>query len=283
MGEFGKEIQEAVGLLNKTEGRSSNSKSSSSKSSTNDIGSSLGINFTQYEQEAGLPSGYLNKVAMIESGGNPNAQNPNSSAGGLFQQIDSNAAAYGVANKFDPVQSTEGAVRFAVENKRYLTSILGREPTGGELYLAHQQGPAGAARLLANPDAKAVDIVGMDAIKLNGGNPNMTAGEFANIWISKYNGSRGETTAASGATPTLSLDSGAMGIPKDAEGPSTVSTEALRGNLISYDSPEVQQIVEKAQSAPEEAIAMAREVLNKPMDPSIKALVEALVRIGEKA
>ena len=291
LGDVGTEVQGAIGILNQSTTKSSttNSKSSSSSSSSSsgDIGTKLGIDFAKYEAEAGLPTGYLNKVAMIESGGNPNADNPNSSAGGLFQQIDSNAAAYGVVNRFDPVQSTEGAVRFAVENKNYLTSILGREPTGGELYLAHQQGPAGAARLLANPNAKAIDIVGADAIKLNGGNENMTAGEFANIWISKYNGSRGQMTgsyAASEATPTVSISSGATEVPQGQGGASTVNTDALQANLISFDSPEVQQIVEKASSSPEEAVRIAKEVLaGKPMDPAIKALVEALVRIGEKA
>lgn len=304
MGEFGKEIQGAIGILNtntekttteptrgrgetpRGKGRGRGTVTVSSKGGT-DIGTALGIDFAGMEAEAGLPGGYLNKVAMIESGGNPNAQNPNSSAGGLFQQIDSNAAAYGVEDKFDPVQSTQGAVAFAVENKNYLTRVLGREPTGGELYLAHQQGPGGAARLLSNPEAKAVDIVGADAVRLNGGNENMSAGEFANIWISKYNGSRGQTTsqyASAGDSTSLSLDSGAREVPEGAQGPSTATTEPLRGTLMSFDSPEVQQIIEKSQSAPEEAIRIAKEVLaGKPMDPAIKSLIEALVRIGEKA
>lgn len=304
MGEFGKEIQGAIGILNtnpekptteptrgrgetpRGRGRGRDTVTASSKGGT-DIGTALGIDFASMEAEAGLPGGYLNKVAMIESGGNPNAQNPNSSAGGLFQQIDSNAAAYGVEDKFDPMQSAQGAVAFAVENKNYLTRVLGREPTGGELYLAHQQGPGGAAKLLSNPESKAVDIVGADAVRLNGGNENMSAGEFANIWISKYNGSRGQTTgqyASAGGSPSLSLDSGAREVPEGAQGPSTATTEPLQGNLMSFDSPEVQQIIEKSQSAPEEAIRIAKEVLaGKPMDPAIKSLIEALVRIGEKA
>lgn len=303
LGPVGKEIQESIGVLNtnpekptaeptrgrgeipRGKGRGRGTVTASSKGGT-DIGTALGIDFASMEAEAGLPEGYLNKVAMIESGGNPNAKNPNSSAGGLFQQIDSNAAAYGVADRFDPLQSTQGAVAFAVDNKNYLTRVLGREPTGGELYLAHQQGPAGAAKLLSNPEAKAVDIVGAEAVRLNGGNENMTAGEFANIWISKYNGSRGQTTgqyASTGGSPSLSLDYGAREVPESAQGPSTATIEPLQGTLMTFDSPEVQQIIEKTTSAPEEAIAMAKEILNKPIDPAIKALIEALVRIGERA
>lgn len=290
LGDVGKEVQEAIGILNQPEKSKSGSSSSSSSKSTKgtNIGTALGIDFAKYESEAGLPAGFLNKMAMIESGGNPDAQNDSSSAGGLFQQIDANAAEYGVANRFDPVQSTEGAVRFAVANKNYLTGILGREPTGGELYLAHQQGPGGAAKLLANPDALAVDIVGMDAIKLNGGNANMTAGEFANIWISKYNGSRGQTTgsySSSKEVPTaLSLDSGASEVPQGARGAVEGLPARLEGNLISFDSPEVQQLVAQSQTNPEETVKIAKELLaGKPMDPQVKALIEALVRIGERA
>lgn len=84
-------------------------------------------------------------------------------------------------------------------------------------------------------------------------------------------------------SPMLSLDSGAEGISTATSGSPTASTGLSTGTMLSFESPEVQQIVEKATSAPEEAIAMAKEILNKPMDPSIKALIEALVRIGERA
>jgi hypothetical protein len=82
---------------------------------------------------------------------------------------------------------------------------------------------------------------------------------------------------------TISLDSGSSD-PQRASGDApTAPTGLSTGTMLSFESPEVQQIVEKATSAPEEAIAMAKEILAKPMDPSIKALIEALVRIGERA
>lgn len=157
---------------------------------SNNIGDSLGLDFSTLEAENGLPQGYLERTAFIESKGNPNAKNPKSSAGGLFQFIDGTAKQYGVKDRFDPVQATDGAVDLAVDNKRKLTAALGREPTGAELYLAHQQGGTGASRLLSNPTAKAVDIVGAEAVRLNGGNADMTAGEFANLWLDKYNNTR---------------------------------------------------------------------------------------------
>lgn len=161
-----------------------------SASTATPIGEALGIDFTTLEVENGLPQGFLERTAFLESRGNPSAKNPKSSAGGLFQQTDGNAKDYGVKDRFDPVQSTDGAVDFAVDNMRILTRALGRKPTAAELYLAHQQGGEGARRLLSNPNAKAVDIVGADAVRLNGGNVDMTASEFASLWLDKFNNAK---------------------------------------------------------------------------------------------
>jgi len=146
--------------------------------------------FSTKENEFGLPPGYLAKTAQVESGGNPNAQNPNSSAAGLFQFIKPTAQQYGLQNPMDPVASTDAAARLAADNKRALMQALGREPTAGELYLAHQQGAGGAVKLLANADAPAEAVVGPEAFRLNGGQPGMTAGQFAQKWTSKIDGQR---------------------------------------------------------------------------------------------
>jgi hypothetical protein len=157
----------------------------------------LGIDFGQIEDDAGLPTGFLERTAQIESSGDPSAKNSTSSAGGLFQQIDKNAREYGVTNRFDPMQSTKGAVKFAQDNQRTLRSVLNREPTAAELYLAHQQGGGGASALLGNANENVVSVLtrvydgnaerARDAVRLNGGQESMTAGEFANIWINKFN------------------------------------------------------------------------------------------------
>lgn len=136
----------------------------------------------------GVDPNALLKIAMIESSGNPNAKNPKSSAGGLFQFIDKTARHYGLKDKFDPAQAADAAARLAKDNAAHLRKALGREPTGGELYLAHQQGAGGAARLLSNPTKSAASIVGSAAVQLNGGREGMTAGEFANLWVSKAGG-----------------------------------------------------------------------------------------------
>lgn len=165
--------------------------------------------FSDKEKQYGLPSGYLTGTAGIESSFNPNAQNPSSSAGGIFQFTDGTAKQYGLTNKFDPVASTDAAARLAADNKATLAQTLGRDPTPGELYLAHQQGAGGAANLLSNPNARAVDVVGHDAVRLNRGDPNMTAGQFASLWTSKLDGAPTQTAsiaAAAGPTQVASAD-----------------------------------------------------------------------------
>lgn len=202
-----------------TQAGGAGSQSAGSGSSSTSIGDALGLDFSTLEAENGLPQGYLERTAYIESKGDPNAKNPNSSAGGLFQFIDSTAKAYGVKNKFDPVQATDGAVDVAVDNMRILTKALGRKPTAAELYLAHQQGGTGAKRLLVDPTAKAADIVGADAVRLNGGDENMTAGEFANLWLDKFNN-----------TKTISPT---VGRPSDANAVASKAGEAVQRAVAS--------------------------------------------------
>lgn len=141
--------------------------------------------FAQAEVQYGLPRNFLAQTANIESRFDPNAKNPSSSASGLFQFTRGTARDYGLTNPMDPVASTDAAARLAADNAKVLTRTLGRAPTAGELYLAHQQGAGGASKLLSNPNARAIDIVGPEALRLNGGHDGMSAGEFAKRWTSK--------------------------------------------------------------------------------------------------
>jgi len=136
---------------------------------------------------SGDDNSLLQKISMIESGGNAGAVNQQSGAAGLFQFMPETAKQYGLsdADRFDPDKSKAAAAALLNDNRNALRSKLGRPPTDGELYLAHQQGATGAANLLANPDAKAVDVVGSQAVLQNGGSKDMTAGEFAAKWTRK--------------------------------------------------------------------------------------------------
>ena len=156
--------------------------------------------FDKINSTYGLPDGYLNRTAYIESSFNPSANNGVSR--GEFQFTPGTQAQYGLKNPYDPQQSADAAARLAVDNSKYLQNGLGRAPTGAELYLAHQQGAGGALNLLTHPDSPATDIVGKQAVVQNGGNPGMTAGQFANLWLNKYNGAAGATSGASSGSPS---------------------------------------------------------------------------------
>lgn len=136
---------------------------------------------------SGLDPNVMVRIAQIESGLNPNAKNPNSSASGLFQFINSTGRQYGLTNPFDAEQNTAAAMRFTSDNVSGLKRMLGRDPTPGEIYLAHQQGLGGAKQLLANPDVPAARLVGEKAVTLNAGNSGMSARDFAGLWDNKMN------------------------------------------------------------------------------------------------
>lgn len=146
--------------------------------------SDLAALFANLERQHGLPSGYLARTAQIESSMDPNAQNSESSAGGLFQFIDSTARDYNLRNRFDPIEASNAAARLAADNRRFLSRRLGREPTAAELYLAHQQGAGGAYNLLSNPNR----AVGGAEVTLNAGRAGMRGGDFANQWLAKFDG-----------------------------------------------------------------------------------------------
>lgn len=146
----------------------------------------------------GVGVGYLAQMAKIESGGRPNAFNEGSKAAGLYQFIPGTARAFNLSNPFDPQASADAAAKYALENKARLQKVLGRDPTDGELYLAHQQGGGGASKILANPDAPVSNVVPVRNITSNGGSPDMTGAQFANLWTSKFGQS---PPLSSGTTP----------------------------------------------------------------------------------
>ncbi|WP_175869447.1 transglycosylase SLT domain-containing protein [Bartonella gabonensis] len=183
--------------------------------------------FAQAIREAaaryGLPESYLYRVAQVESGGNPNARNPRSSAGGLYQFIDSTAKQYGLQDRFDPMQAADAMGRLTLDNRNHLSRLLGRAPTDAELYLAHQQGAGGAARLLQNPHANAAQLVGSNAVGLNAGNNAMRASDFVNRVFQMYGGQQA-------ARPFPPIARGGMGDRENL-------LEVLRALLASQEEP----------------------------------------------
>jgi hypothetical protein len=131
----------------------------------------------------GVDFGYLMGAAKRESGYNPSAKAKTSSATGLFQFLDQtwlatlkqHGAKYGYARYADLIQkgpsghyyvtgpearatvmdlrldahaSALMAGELASDHAAYLRGRVGREPTAGELYVAHVLGPQGSAKLI---------------------------------------------------------------------------------------------------------------------------------------
>lgn len=211
----------------------------------------------------------MSVIAQIESGGNVNAKNPNSSAGGPFQFIDSTAKQYGLKDRFDPVQASDAAARLTRDNAAVLTKALGRAPTAGELYLAHQQGSGGASKLLSNPNARAVDIVGRDAVRLNGGDENMTALSFANKWINKADRLMG--------TPQQAIQS-ISPIEQGDENPAAgIAPIAQAGNAYVDPIVAANPYQEAGQVAPMAMTAEAQAPQQPQIDPRLAALNDQML------
>lgn len=152
---------------------------------------------SQAARSTGISFEYLVTTAQIESRLNPKAQAPTSSASGLYQFIDqtwlatlkkagpslglgqyANAISQSADGHYtvddpamrkailrlrhDPRASALMAGAFTRSNETQLASAIGRQPTEGELYIAHFLGSGGAGKLIAtaasSPQANAVSL-----------------------------------------------------------------------------------------------------------------------------
>ncbi len=133
------------------------------------------------------PVRYQNKLIGFESGGNPTAKNPRSTATGLGQFIEGTwlAIAPTVAQRLgqdisgmsradvlalrtDPDWSKAAIQIYADQNRGALEPALGRKVGEGDLRLAHGFGAGGARSLLTAPDDALVDsVVGPKVIAAN--------------------------------------------------------------------------------------------------------------------
>lgn len=170
--------------------------------------------FSKKEEEYGLPSGYLDRTWELESSRGKNMRTDKSSARGHFQFINGTAKAMGLNNPDDLVESADATARYAAQNRDILRKAGIEDPSAAHLYLAHNQGGLGAARLLTAGDAPAGGVVDPKAVSNNAGDPTVRGVDFANQIMARYSGQKqnlGDQMRAAQtekAAPEASKDSG---------------------------------------------------------------------------
>src|SRR5579872_543408 len=145
----------------------------------------------------GVDPNYLLATAHAESGLDPTASAPSSSAKGLFQFTDGTWKQYGGnADPFDPVANANAAARLTADNAKTLTGA-GIAPTNPNLYLSHFLGSGGALKVLqAAPGASAAAILGPQVVQANPFLRNMTVADLTD-WAGRKVVASPSTSASS--------------------------------------------------------------------------------------
>lgn len=205
------------------------------------------------------PGSYHARTVGVELGGAPLTTTNASGHMGPVQASPGWWNEFGAGGSpFNLNDSIAALDRETARNQPILTGVLGREPGEAELYLAHQQGIGGAAALLSRPDANVIDALApaykgnrasaMQAVLANGGNVNMTAGQFSRMWTDRYNGAspsaigHGQTmtlpASVSGSAPASPTDAvGEAGLPQAAQ-PATFTASDAAAPLDAAPEPE---------------------------------------------
>lgn len=158
---------------------------------------------------------YFRNTRQAESGGNDAARNPNSTATGRYQFLEStwNDLARRHPNlgltpdgRTDPAQQERAMRAFTAENARTLSGA-GVPVNPGTLYAAHFLGPQGAANVLRQPDnASMMAVVGPEVVKANPFLADMSVGDFKQWAAGKGGASNGgyQPPLADGGAPGTS-------------------------------------------------------------------------------
>lgn len=169
----------------------------------------------------------VDKIIGVESGGNPAARNPNSSAAGLGQFVDGTwvamlrkyrptlaagkSRAELIEMKSDAGLSREMTKMYAQENT-YILQAAGFQASAGNVYLAHFLGPGGAKSILGAGDAASASAVLPSSVIA--ANPFLRGMSVADIkaWAARKMG--GEA-GGSGAVYSKRVTDALAGLPAD--------------------------------------------------------------------
>lgn len=202
----------------------------------------------------------VDRIISAESGGNPNARNPRSSASGAGQFIDGTwlsmlrkhrpdlvagkSPGELLALKSDPQLSREMTTAYAADNAGILTKA-GLPVTPGSTYLAHFAGPQGALGILrADPNAPVAGILTPAAIKANPFLNGMTAADLR-AWADRKVGGKPVPTshhaAPQGAPSATTIPPGILSAPQEKQGTADATMAGLLGSMAATpQAPQVQ-------------------------------------------
>ena len=190
------------------------------------------------------------RILRNESGGNPDAVNPRSSAAGAGQFINSTWLSMIKSQRPDLAAGKTDAELLALRNNPELSAAMtrayadqntnslqtaGNQPTPGNIYLAHFVGPAGANAILrADPNAPVAGILGPQVIQANPFLSNMTAGQMRQWADSKMNGVQSIAPSA----PPSAANASAGVVPSSPAATPPINRQALAQVLLNPWAPD---------------------------------------------
>jgi hypothetical protein len=191
-----------------------------------------------------------------ESGGDPNAKNPRSSASGIGQITDGTyaswlatpagkASGFTMADKNLPAAQNAAGPGIMASNDQQFQAIVGRPATDAELKASWLLGGDGAAKLAAHPDAPITSYISPDAIKNNPAilSANMTGAEALQNAARYYDvqGWKGGSVQVAGpGAPTGAQ--GRLAAAQQASGGRSIDSQA---DNIGVNADEIRGIAEK--------------------------------------
>ena len=183
-----------------------------------------------------------NATAAIESAHGANAGSPTKKYAGVYQMgADERVSVGGSADSIGSLEDqVEQGTKLLAKRKQELAASLGREPTNAEVYLAHQQGVAGATALINNPNTPAGQVVPSQNISSNAGNPSLPASAFVQHWQQVYNQKEAQfkgVTPSAPPTPSPGASAAPIEVRGDSLGVGLKGRLGGAGNAVGGASP----------------------------------------------
>lgn len=225
---------------------------------------------------AGFPAPIMAQFAHIESGGRAGPEADTGHYKGLMQLSEDEMAreSGGQGNVYNPKDSTMAAAQIAKRNYADFKAKFNKEPTAFDLYMMHQQGPAGYEAHLRNPNQPAWQSMlstgegqskgeqwAKAAITGNMGHINDTSQQFLQRWSDKWQRAaagdhgaftseqpQGQQVAQAAPAPTAGTPGGNL----VEHGHFVDSAMLQRRPPPTYTLPQLQALAKSGQLAPEQ-------------------------------